>query len=85
MLAPDLAVSVEIPEPPPDPIHPPRPGADRIKLIRFAPDGSSTGGRVLLGTGRRQLSITVQWLTGQVSVGDQSSVIGHVEGQGSRP
>ena len=75
-LAPDLAVSVQIPEPPPDPIHPPRPGQERIKLIRFSPDGSATGGRVILGTGRHRLGVTVEWLTGQVSVSDQPSVVG---------
>ena len=36
--------------------------------IRFAPDGSSTGGRVeLQGRGRR-VQVTVNWLTGRVAV-----------------
>ena len=44
------------------------PGSTRI--IRFSPDGSSSGGEVLLGLGRRRIGITVEWLTGQVKVSD---------------
>lgn len=44
------------------------PGSTRI--IRFSPDGSSSGGEVLLGLGRRRIGITVEWLTGQVKVAD---------------
>lgn len=36
--------------------------------IRFFPDGSSTGGRVLLATNRHSLLIDVDWLTGRVSI-----------------
>jgi len=37
-------------------------------LIRFSPDGSATGGEILLGSGVRRVRIDVQWLTGQVQV-----------------
>ena len=36
--------------------------------IRFFPDGSSTGGRITLQSGRRQWHVNVSWLTGAVSV-----------------
>jgi general secretion pathway protein H len=47
-------------------------GALGPKLVglRFAPDGSSTGGRILLADGRRHTQIGVDWLTGRVSVTD---------------
>jgi len=38
--------------------------------ILFSADGSSTGGDILLGTGRRRLDVSVEWLTGKVSVED---------------
>ena len=38
--------------------------------IRFAPDGSSSGGRIVLADGKRQTQIGVDWLTGRVSVTD---------------
>ncbi len=38
-------------------------------LIRFLPDGSSSGGRVLLGFGGHAASVSVDWLTGRVSIG----------------
>ena len=38
--------------------------------IRFAPDGSSSGGRILLAEGKRQTKIGIDWLTGRVSVAD---------------
>jgi general secretion pathway protein H len=38
--------------------------------IRFNPDGSSTGGRVSIGDGRRSIAVGVDWLTGRVSVAD---------------
>jgi general secretion pathway protein H len=38
--------------------------------ILFAADGSSTGGNILLGSGRRRLDVSVEWLTGKVSVAD---------------
>lgn len=45
-------------------------GPGTVRLIRFSPDGSSSGGQVLLGTGRHRIGITVEWLTGQVKVAD---------------
>ncbi len=36
--------------------------------IRFFPDGSSTGGRITLSRGERNYDVTVDWLTGRVSV-----------------
>jgi general secretion pathway protein H len=38
------------------------------RAITFAPDGSSSGGRVLLGAGGHQLAVVVDWLTGRVVV-----------------
>ena len=38
--------------------------------IRFNPDGSSTGGRISIGDGRRTIAVGVDWLTGRVSVAD---------------
>jgi general secretion pathway protein H len=37
--------------------------------IRFSPDGSSSGGRVELAAGERRQSVSVDWLTGRVSIG----------------
>ncbi len=34
--------------------------------IRFFPDGSASGGRILLATGSRKLGVDVDWLTGKV-------------------
>ncbi len=39
-----------------------------IADIRFNPDGSSTGGRIVLADGRRRISVGINWLTGRVSV-----------------
>jgi general secretion pathway protein H len=36
--------------------------------IRFYPDGSSTGGRILLTGEHRQDAVTVSWLTGRVAI-----------------
>jgi general secretion pathway protein H len=36
--------------------------------IQFNPDGSSTGGRIMLADGRRRVAVGVDWLTGRVSV-----------------
>lgn len=45
---------------------------ERLAAIRFAPDGSANGGRVnLQGYGRRA-QISVDWLTGRVSIADAS-------------
>ena len=38
--------------------------------IRFFPDGSSTGGRVMLGNDSRTFLVEVDWLTGRVSILD---------------
>lgn len=36
--------------------------------IRFYPDGTSTGGRVTVGSGERRFLVDVDWLTGRVSI-----------------
>jgi general secretion pathway protein H len=38
--------------------------------IRFNPDGSSTGGRIVLADGGRRIAVGVDWLTGRVTVAD---------------
>lgn len=38
--------------------------------IRFQPDGSASGGRIVLGDGMRRVQIAVDWLTGRVTVAD---------------
>ena len=43
-------------------------GAEAV--IRFFPDGSSSGGRIGLSHGKREAHVDVSWLTGRVSVGD---------------
>jgi general secretion pathway protein H len=42
------------------------------KLVgfRFAPDGSSTGARILFADGERHIRVGVDWLTGRVSIAD---------------
>jgi general secretion pathway protein H len=45
-------------------------GPDGAMLIKFSPDGSSTGGGVSLGVGHRHLRIEIDWLPGQVKVSD---------------
>jgi general secretion pathway protein H len=43
--------------------------ADAPRLaVRFAPDGSSSGGAVELSTGGRHLRVSAAWLSGKVSV-----------------
>lgn len=44
--------------------------SDSRGVIRFFPDGSSTGGGVTLRSGNRTNTVQVRWLTGQVSVAD---------------
>jgi general secretion pathway protein H len=39
--------------------------------IRFNPDGSSTGGRISIGDGKRSIDVGVDWLSGRVSVADE--------------
>jgi general secretion pathway protein H len=41
--------------------------------IRFYPDGSATGGRVMLRAGSKQLSVDVNWLTGRVRILEDGS------------
>lgn len=36
--------------------------------IRFFPDGSSTGGRIVLQLGERKGSVTVDWLSGRAQI-----------------
>jgi general secretion pathway protein H len=36
--------------------------------IRFNPDGSSTGGRIVLAQGKQRVTVGVDWLTGRVSI-----------------
>jgi general secretion pathway protein H len=38
--------------------------------IRFNPDGSSTGGRIVLANDARRIAVGVDWLTGRVTVAD---------------
>ena len=38
--------------------------------IRFNPDGSSTGGRIVLADGARRVAVGVDWLTGRITVAD---------------
>ena len=38
--------------------------------IRFNPDGSSTGGRIMLSDAGRRVAVGVDWLTGRVTVAD---------------
>jgi general secretion pathway protein H len=42
--------------------------SDDIAEIRFAPDGSSSGGRVTLSNRKKSYVIYVDWLTGQVGI-----------------
>jgi general secretion pathway protein H len=42
----------------------------KVGSIRFNPDGSSTGGRIVLAEGPRRVAVGVDWLTGRVSVAD---------------
>jgi general secretion pathway protein H len=38
--------------------------------IRFNPDGSSTGGRIMLADGTQRVAVGIDWLTGRVTVAD---------------
>jgi general secretion pathway protein H len=40
--------------------------SDQAGGVRFFPDGSSTGGRIVLSDGKRGYQIGVQWLTGRI-------------------
>jgi general secretion pathway protein H len=39
--------------------------------ILFEPDGSSSGGRIEVATGRKHIKIGIDWLSGRVSVADE--------------
>ncbi len=39
-----------------------------ISQIRFAPDGSSSGGEIKLSNGKKMYSIVVEWLSGKVVI-----------------
>lgn len=41
-----------------------------LSAITFAPDGSSSGGRVVLVAGANTVAVVVDWLTGRVSIAD---------------
>jgi len=43
--------------------------------IRFYPDGSSTGGGVTLARGATRFNVLVDWLTGSVSIKDDSIAV----------
>jgi general secretion pathway protein H len=61
MLAPDMKVVLL-----PGTLH----GPGDTGLVRFAPDGSASGGGVVFGSARRRLRVDVEWLTGRVRVAD---------------
>ncbi len=44
--------------------------ARRTGAISFAPDGSSSGGRIELADGGRHMQVSVDWLTGRVAVAE---------------
>ena len=44
-----------------------------IARIRFFPDGSSTGGRITIRSGRREWHVNVSWLTGAISLFDTAA------------
>lgn len=44
--------------------------SERVGGIRFFPDGSSTGGRLILKRGDGGLQVGVNWLTGRILVAD---------------
>ena len=46
--------------------------SDHVAGIRFNPDGSSTGGRIVLVDDRRKIDVGIDWLTGRVSIADGS-------------
>ncbi len=46
---------------------------DTLGLIRFYPDGSSTGGGVSLSRGSDRFDVLVSWLTGGVSIHESAA------------
>lgn len=43
---------------------------ETVGSIRFFPDGSSTGGRVVLSNPKHSYNITVNWVTGHVEIAE---------------
>ena len=41
---------------------------ENISQIRFAPDGSSSGGEIKISNGKKVYSIVVEWLSGKVEI-----------------
>lgn len=41
---------------------------EQILVFEFFPDGSSSGGKLILGNGARRLAISVDWLTSRIRV-----------------
>jgi general secretion pathway protein H len=41
-----------------------------VRLIRFTPDGESSGGQIVLRNGDRRIAIGVDWLTGRVRLSE---------------
>ncbi len=39
-------------------------------IVRFLPDGSSSGGTLVFSNGDDRIQVAVDWLTGRISVGD---------------
>lgn len=48
--------------------------SDNAGRIRFFPDGSATGGRVTLIGQNQTLVIDINWLTGEIKLGDKDEV-----------
>ena len=44
---------------------------DQVSAFRFFPDGSATGGNILLSSGDLGFRVTVDWLTGRIHVADE--------------
>ncbi len=49
---------------------------NRLGGIRFAPDGSSTGGWIEISDGRRRMQVGVDWLGGRVTLAEQRGAAG---------
>lgn len=45
---------------------------DRLGGIRFAPDGSSSGGWIEISDGHRRMQVGVDWLSGRVTLAEQA-------------
>jgi general secretion pathway protein H len=46
--------------------------AEKTGVIRFFPDGSSNGGRITVGAGERKFAVDVDWLTGRVTINEET-------------